>query len=133
MNGIRETRMRHRSVNGILVKTTMSSSLPPEILDLIFDHLRDEPTTLKTCCIVSKSWIHRTRKHLFARVASKFHIKLWKKVFPDPSNSPALTHAVSPFMVFSVITTVDGGVGDWIHTFHNLVHLHLGRLGSEDH
>jgi hypothetical protein len=70
----------------------VAPSLPPEILDFIVDHLRDEPTTLKACCVVSKSWIHRTRKHLFASVefrAPKSHIELWKKTFPDPSNSPA--------------------------------------------
>ncbi|KAF9647951.1 hypothetical protein BDM02DRAFT_3065508, partial [Thelephora ganbajun] len=49
----------------------MSSSLPQEILDLIIDHLRDEPDMLKICCIVSKPWVQRTRKHLFVHI--KFH------------------------------------------------------------
>ncbi|KAF9789198.1 hypothetical protein BJ322DRAFT_1000595, partial [Thelephora terrestris] len=42
--------------------------LPPEILDLVTDNLSDEPSTLKACCLVSKSWVPRTRKHLFASV-----------------------------------------------------------------
>jgi hypothetical protein len=114
----------------------MLPSLPPEILNLILDHLRDEPTALRACCVVSKPWSHQTRKHLFARVefhASKAHIELWKKTFPDPSKSPA-HHTRSLFIYgLSVITTADGGVGGWIRSFHNLVHLHLGRLSSEDH
>jgi hypothetical protein len=114
----------------------MLPSLPPEILNLILDHLRDEPTALKTCCVVSKPWTHQTRKHLFARVEfhpSKSHIELWKKTFPDPSKSPA--HHTRSLSIYglSVITTAGGGVDSWIRSFHNLVHLHLNRLGSEDH
>jgi len=70
----------------------MSSSIPPEIHDLIVDHLLDEPTALKACCLVSKSWIQRTRKHLFARVKFRpfdHRVESWKKTFPDPTNSPA--------------------------------------------
>jgi len=61
----------------------MSPDLMPELLDLIVDHLRGELTTLETCCVVSKSWVPRAQKHLFAHV--EFHVELWKKAFPDPS------------------------------------------------
>ena len=72
----------------------MPLSLPPEILDLIVDHLRDEPTTLKICCTVSKSRVPRARKHLFIDVSlhtqgSFESAASWTKAFPDPSNSPA--------------------------------------------
>jgi len=70
----------------------MPPSLPPEILDSIVDHLRGDPATLKTCCLVSKSWIHRTREHLFANVgffATYHRVELWVEAFPDPTNSPA--------------------------------------------
>ena len=104
---------------------------PPEVLDLIVDHLHDEPTTLKTCCVVSKSWVPRTRKHLFARVefdTSKSHIELWKRTFPDPSNSPARhTHTLSIYGV-PIVTAADAGVGGWVRTFHNIVHLQLSPL-----
>jgi hypothetical protein len=114
---------------------TMSCPLPPEILDSIIDHLRDEPITLKACCVVSKSWIHRTRTHLFARVEFydlKSHVELWKKTFPDPSNSPA--HHTRHLFVYGLshVTAVDAESGGWIRTFCNLVHLHLEgfRLGK---
>ena len=65
---------------------------PPEILDHIIDHLHDEPTTLKTCCLVSKSLVPRTRTHIFAHI--EFHpldqsVESWKNIFSDPKSSPA--------------------------------------------
>ena len=53
-------------------------------------HLHGQPTALKACCVVSKSWVPRTRKHLFARI--EFHaptspIEQWKNAFPDPPSS----------------------------------------------
>jgi len=112
----------------------MSSSLPPEILDPVIDHLHDGPTTLKTCCVVSKSWVPRTRRHLFARVTfydSKSHVQLWKKAFPDPSNSPAHhTRTLSITLSFHtpVITAADAGVDGWICTFRNVVDLQLSGM-----
>ena len=44
--------------------TYWSLSLPPETLDLIADHLHDEPTALTACCPVSESWVTRIRRHL---------------------------------------------------------------------
>jgi hypothetical protein len=113
----------------------MSSPLPPEILDLIVDHLHDEPTALRACCVVSKSWIHRTRTHLFANV--EFHpstssIELWKKAFPDPSNSPAHhTRSLTARGLF-VVTAADVDAGGWIRAFDNLIYLHLEPLSWEE-
>ena len=69
----------------------MLPSLPPEIIDLIVGHLYYKRTTLKACCLVSKSWVPRARRHLFARVDFWLpqSIRSWVKAFPDPSNSPA--------------------------------------------
>ena len=70
--------------------------LPLEALDYVVDFLHDESPTLKECCLVSKSWVSRTRKHLFARIqfCSADNLKSWKK-FPDPTNSPAYhTHTL---------------------------------------
>ena len=70
-----------------LAESKMSPSLPPEIHNLIIDHLYDEPNTLNACCLVSKSWIQRTRKHLFAVV--KFgllrrSVASWRKTLSGP-------------------------------------------------
>ena len=93
---------------------------PQEILDVIVDHLRDEPTALKACCVVSKYWIHRTRKHLFARVkfhTPKPHPEPRKKTPPDPSNSPAHHTRTLSIHGLSVITAADANAGGWIRTF----------------
>jgi len=66
------------------------SYLPPEILDRIVDYLHYQRETLNQCCLVSKSWIPRTRKHLFAELYFSYECdhKAWKKAFPDCSRSP---------------------------------------------
>ena len=49
--------------------TTMSNShLPAEMLDHVVDHLHDARDALRNCCLVSKSWVPRARKHLFADI-----------------------------------------------------------------
>ena len=110
----------------------MLCTLPPEILDHIVDHLHNETATLRACCVVSKSWIPRARKHLFARV--EFHtepwkspIELWKKTFPDPSNSPG--HHTRNLSIYRAYANT--GVGGWIRAFHNVVHLRLEALGED--
>jgi hypothetical protein len=106
----------------------MSSSLPTELLDLIVDHLRTEPAVLNACYVVSKSWISPTRKRLFARVVfavAIIHTKLWKKRFPDPSNSPArYTCSLSIYGLLPV-TAIYAGVDGWACAFHHLVRLGL--------
>jgi len=109
----------------VLVQTTMSPSLPPETLDTVIDHLHDELAALKACCTVSKSWVPRTRRHLFARVEfniSTSNLEAWKETFPDPSNSPA--HYTRSLSIYG-ITDAD----DWIRAFLNVEHLLLQGTG----
>ena len=106
----------------------MPCTLPPEMVDFIVDHLHDESAALKTCCVVAKSWIPRTRKHLFAHVdfyARKSHVERWKKTFLDPSNSPA--HHTRSLSIYGspAVTAEDTDVGGWIRTFRNVIHLSL--------
>ena len=106
-------------------QTTMTnSSLPPEILDCIIDLLHDEPETLKQCCLASKSWVPRTRRHLFADIKfrSASDLKLWKKTFPDVANPPAYhahTLLVSPWL-FTASNAEEGG---WIRAFSGVASL----------
>ncbi|KAF9789357.1 hypothetical protein BJ322DRAFT_1105220 [Thelephora terrestris] len=97
----------------------MSIYCPPEILDHIVDILHDEPEALRQCCLVSKSWVPRSRKHLF--VVIKFHapsdLGAWKRTFPDPSNSPA-HHTRTLFIGCpEVVTEEDAAEGGWIQAF----------------
>ena len=107
-------------------------SLPPEILDLIVDHLHNELAALKACCVVSKSWVPRARKHLFARVKfddSESHTETWKKVFPDPFNSPAHhTRSLSVQGIPVRIAAADADVDGWTRAFRNVVDLRLSYM-----
>jgi len=108
------------------------SYLPPEILDYIVDHLYDERETLKQCCLVSKSWIPRTRKHLFADIkfSTDRDLEAWQKAFPDPSRSPAhYTHALT-IDTLRAITAADAEEGNWIRILSRAVQ--LGLYGSHN-
>ena len=74
-----------------IVNTPMSRPrFPPEILDHIVENLHNDPGALTQCCLVSKSWVPRTRRHLFAHIEFwSNRLKMWEKTFPDPTNSPA--------------------------------------------
>jgi hypothetical protein len=86
-----------------LIQTTMLPSLPPELLDLVVHHLRDEPTTLKACCLISRLWFYLTQRHLFACV--EFHARnptsnCGRRGFRILPPLPLTTRAVSPFVAF---------------------------------
>ena len=103
------------------------SHLPPEILDHIVDFLLLQDKPLKQCCLVSRSWVPHARKHLFVDVkfVAERHIKAWKKVFPDPSGSPArYTHNLVICCVEGV-SAEDVQKGGWLHPFSRLVRLEL--------
>ena len=115
-------------VKRVFFVTTMSCTLLPDIFDITVDHLHDDLATLRACCIVSKSWVLQVRKHLFAHIefgAMEPPIEQWKKVFPDPSNSPTRYTCNLALYGTPVITA---GVGGWISAFHNVVHLRLQGL-----
>lgn len=91
--------------------------LPPEILDYIVDSLHDEPGTLMQCSLVSKSWVPRTRKYLFAEVRfqGEGYLK-WRKTFPDPTNSPA--HYTRTLKVGCALGVTEES--DWIQSFSHV-------------
>ena len=105
--------------------------LPAEMLDHIVDLLHDAKHTLRKCCLVSKSWIPRTRKYLFADI--RFHtaenLESWKEKFPDPSISPA--HYASSLFVSCIhsVTPADAEEGGWLRGFSCAVHLGVGGSG----
>ena len=86
--------------------------LPQEIVDHIVDLLRDDPETLKQCCLASKSWVSQVQPHLFHEIRFKWSesLEAWKGAFPDPANSPVY-HARS-LVVFSIDITA-GDVGQF--------------------
>ena len=99
--------------------------LPPELLDYIVDLLHDDPTMLKQCCLVSKPWIPRTRKHLFAKIwlHAKGNLESWRRMFPDPSTSPAKFAESLHIGCARAVTAADAEPGGWLTGFVRIVHL----------
>ena len=89
--------------------------LPAELLDYIVDFL-DTAIALRHCCLVSKSWIPRARRHLFAIVEfySPEHLRPWTTTFTDPSTSPA---CYTTFLTLSCPTVADGKRTDGLQPF----------------
>ena len=99
--------------------------LPPETFDYIIDLLHDKPEALRECCLVSKSWLPRARKHIFADI--KFHsvdnLESWKETFPDPSSSPAY-HAHTLFIGCpQAVAEADAEEDGWILGFSRVERL----------
>lgn len=113
------------SAEPLVAKTTVLPSLAPEILDLVVDHLRDEPTTLKACCLISRSWVPRARQHLFAEIrfglAGFRGIGSWMVAFPDPSGLPARYACRLGISDFDAATLMSAGALTWFRHFHNAI------------
>jgi len=115
------------------------SNLPRELLDYIVDLLYDSQTPgqfqleLRSCCLVSKSWIPRTRRHLFAEThfQTAESLRLWKKTFRDLSTSPAYYTKVLLVGGPRVLTAVDEKAPGWIGVFSRVVCLEL--VGQDPH
>ena len=101
--------------------------LPPEMLDYIVDNLCEETEALCNCCLVTKSWVPRARKHLFGDIkfTSPKVLESWKKTFPDPSNSPAYHTFALIIDCPEAITTADAEEGGWIQAFSRVVYLDM--------
>jgi len=113
-------------------ETTMQN-LPNELLNHIADFLRDSQAPLRNCCLVSKSWIPRTRRHIFANIyfQTAKDLESWKKTFPDPSISPACYAKLLWIGCPQVITAGGAEAGDWIASFTSVEHLELGGQDTQ--
>ena len=100
--------------------------LPAEILDHVVDHLYDANHALRNCCLVSKSWIPRTRQYLFVDInlRTREHLESWKGMFPDPSTSPGYYTKILSINLFHRLTAADGD--GWIRGFSRVVRLVVG-------
>lgn len=96
--------------------------VPQEISDYVIDFLCNEHETLRQCCLVSKSWVSRVRKHLFVHVRfGDGDYPRWSEMFPDPTNSPAC---------HTRTMTVEGALkgieeGNWIRGFSRVERLYM--------
>jgi len=68
--------------------------IPTEIIDQILDHLIADSgscdDSLRSCSLVSKSWVPSCRRHLFYTIVFySGDVAKWLKTFPVPEESPA--------------------------------------------
>ena len=108
---------------------------PSEILDLIFNNLHDERTTLKACCVVSKSWVYCARRHIFAQV--RFgqlgsSVESWMAASPDPPNSPAHHAHTLSISSLQAITAASLNARPSIRAFHQITSLNLTTFRWDD-
>jgi hypothetical protein len=103
--------------------------LPAEVLDHIVDDLRNNKSALKACCLVSKSWIPRARKHLFACITLPEHFigpQTWINTFRDPSTSPARHYTKHLCVRCPHRVTAAAEEGSWIReSFRQVEHLEM--------
>jgi len=113
-------------------KTTMSN-IPCELLDQIVDLLHDSQTPLRNCCLVSKSWVPRARRRLFADIhfQTPENLESWKKTFPDPPISPAYYAKLLWIGCPQVVTAEGAEAGGWIASFTSVEHLELGGQDTQ--
>jgi len=104
--------------------------LPQEILDYTTDLLHDERETLKQCCLISKSWVPRAQKHLFADISFSYteDLEEWKMIFPDPANTPARHTRSLRVGCPQSVTAADAEEGGWIRTFSRVVRLDIQAI-----
>jgi hypothetical protein len=106
---------------------------PQELLDQIFDNLHDEDV-LKSCCLVSRSFVPRIRRLLFADVTFRTvkDLRSWKNLFPDPATSPACYTQNLVISCSKAITAPDREERHWILAFSRVVHFEVVVLrGSQ--
>ena len=71
---------------------TKAVILPQDIIDEILDYLAtgSDLGSLRSCALVSRSWVPSCRRHLFHVVHfTPVNIDRWLKTFPVPEDSPA--------------------------------------------
>ena len=57
----------------LLATSSDECRLPPELLDIVVDHLHDDPTTLRSLAITSTQCLHSSRVHLFYQIQLMHH------------------------------------------------------------
>jgi len=71
-------------------QTALTPRLPHEIIAEVLDHLATNSSSLRSCPLVSKSWVSSRRQLLFHTVVfTKVAMERWLEMFPVPEESPA--------------------------------------------
>ncbi|KAJ6456782.1 hypothetical protein C8R47DRAFT_186349 [Mycena vitilis] len=106
--------------------TSSSPDFPPELHDLVIDHMHREKGSLANCGLVSKSWLRSSRHHLFDSVVLRN--RNWE-AFLLLLGSPLVTFTAS---VKSLTISVSNYTIEHSASFNRLIHELRGSTASED-
>lgn len=98
----RSTTFETKTVVTSAPKVSVGFTIPQEIVDEILDHLvvDSDSRPIRSCSLVSKSWVQRCRRYLFHTILfTSTHTTRWLNAFPVPEESPA--HHVRDLRFFS--------------------------------
>lgn len=74
----------------VKAKTATIPRIPQEIVDEILAHLAADFGSLRSCALVSRSWVPSCRRHLFHTITfTSRETYRWLEIFPVPEQSPA--------------------------------------------
>ncbi|KAJ6551406.1 hypothetical protein B0H19DRAFT_1378147 [Mycena capillaripes] len=74
----------------------MAIQLPQELFEEILDHLAGDPVSLKACSLVCRSWVPRSRSHLFETCTlAPDNILLFRELLRSPNNCTFVRHVHS--------------------------------------
>jgi hypothetical protein len=76
----------------VKAKTVVAPRTPQDLIDEVLDHLATDSDfkSLRSCALVSKSWVPSCRRHLFHTILfNSRSTARWVKTFPVPGESPA--------------------------------------------
>lgn len=108
-----------------------SPRLHVELLDYVVDFLHDTIVALRSCSLISKSWVPHARRQLFAQIKFRNNtrdLQSWKSTFPDPSTSPGYYAKTLSIGSLKEVVATDAEEGGWIRAFDRIV-----KLDLEDH
>ena len=106
--------------------------IPQEIIDEILDHLATNSAyeSLRSCALVSKSWVPSCRRHLFhTAFFTSRDMTRWLKMFPVPAESPAHHVRELRFSIAGFDTTVPERFSGHISWFTNAESVAFGGEG----
>jgi hypothetical protein len=90
---------------------TSEIPIPQELIDKVIDQLHADTNTLKTCAVVSHSFLHSSRKHLFFSIdigPSMSSQRLYRVLKLQPDIAPLIRE----FYIF--VGDFQGGACEWI-------------------
>ena len=83
------------SIKGNTSLILVMSRIPVELIDAVFEHLKDDKPALIACCLVCKAWVHSSRRLLFDSLILRYRNSGFP---PRPTTTGTWPLAISPYI-----------------------------------